>query len=184
MRPLSKEIKRLNTELFGNVLHEPPKKKPKLAHKNNQPEEDAPAWIDPEDTNIKINVQKNRKLRHLRKNFNENELVAKEYISRQRQHYQQSMDDDWTKDPKTDHSDNENENDTDNKNEIKIQQSLRITALETVCIPKHKLSFSDYGCVNSQMGHQSVITVIDFDKTGQLLMTCGLDKCLCLYSMA
>ena len=86
----SKELQDLTDELFGNNdVFEPPKKRRKYDESNqnenrsNKRKKEAPAWHDPEDDDLEIDVN-DRKNAHLRKNFYENEISATEYITRQR----------------------------------------------------------------------------------------------------
>eukprot|EP01084_Bolivina_argentea_P302681 522489_1 len=161
----------LAAELFGPNRYEPPKKKQK--RDNNQKNgQKAAAWTDPEDETLKIDVKKNRKLRHLRTNFKENELNATEYIRRQRKHYQQSIDDDWTK--------LEEEKESNPK---PIPRSTPIIAHSDLLIKPTSIAFTDLGIMNRTNAHKSVVTVCSFDRNGKILMTAGLDKSLCLYSM-
>ena len=77
---ISKEAKSLRGQLFGKK-YGPPKKKAKL---NEEPKRDAAAWRDPEDEELTIDVKTNKKLRHLREDFEENKLNASDFIDRQR----------------------------------------------------------------------------------------------------
>ena len=86
MHPVSNEIKQLGAELFGSIGQEPPKKRAKLNQKRKE-KQSQPAWQDPEDEHIDVDISKNRKLRHLRHNFNENEIKASDYIKRQRKQF-------------------------------------------------------------------------------------------------
>ena len=214
----SKEIRDLKNELFGNdYMYQPPKKKAK--HNNNKNENNnknkrkksKQVWQDPEDNHLTINIEKNRKLRHLRKDFNENEVNATEYIQRQRKQlvsflfflslylfyffecermhnlffithqkktnsYQQSIDDDWTKDLEEE----EEEEEEKGKN---IQRSIRMTVSRNDMIGNNKIGFTDLGPINGLNKHKSIITVCEFHESGKILMIGGLDKSLCLYSM-
>jgi len=198
---VSKAIRALDAELFGTI-HEPPKKKPKHDHTRIADKQAQSAWADPEDEELVINAKQNRKLRHLRQNFDEDELNAAEFIKRQRKHYKQTIgvDDDWTKPPtqSDDEEDDEEQQDkeaedddisndkkqTQKKNKLEIfQRSVRMTAIKDGQIENNEIKISELGAINSKHKHNSVITVCEFDIEGKLLMTAGLDKTVCLYSM-
>jgi len=184
MRGVSEELKDLGGALFGHS--EPPKKRAKLSHRTKQKPK-AAAWYDPQDDELTIDIERNRKLRSLRTDFEENEIVASEYIDRQRKRFQGSAQIDWTKPPDDDSSDTGDSIDHSKSAKSEAlkssKRSLKITAMAPDLIPNDQLAFTDLGLINGGTVHKSVVTVCEYHPNGSVLMTGGLDKTLSLYSM-
>lgn len=85
MKRVSKEIKDLGGTLFGDNTR--PYKKRKVDSKKSKQKNKKAAWYDPEDDELTVAVGKKRQHHKLRESFEENELIAADYIDRQRKRY-------------------------------------------------------------------------------------------------
>lgn len=97
--------------------------------------------------------------------------------------YKESIDNDWTKKENED-SENEEDDDEDEQDNDLLASSMKVTSgISDGIIGNDQIRLTDLGTINSGNVHKSVITVIKWHESGKIIMSGGLDKTLCLYSM-
>ena len=96
------------------------------------------------------------------------------------------VDDDWAKENKEDDDDDDDEEEEEDKKKggtLLAATSRRITSPSDTIIPNNNISFKNLGFINSRNIHKSIITVCRWHESGKILMSCGLDKTLNLFSL-
>lgn len=156
------------------------------------------AWEDSDDENIKINIYQNKRLRKLKRSYDEKDMLGTEYVKKLRTQYEKIyprpswIDAEETSDSEGDDDENGSDNDAP-ENEVNdynalmklLKQSNNFTKKtnnSSKILPTDKLLIQRLKDANFKQLSKSGIQAISYHpKNSNLILTAGYDKSMRLY---